>query len=88
MKGSGIRVYYIVISVSCSLYFCGMLAVAVVQRIVTLVRTGTWAVAEVGGYQTGLTEKESVVLLLMLDRKPAKEVLDCNMSSSSVDGVI
>jgi hypothetical protein len=86
MNSSGIRVYYIVVSVCCSLYFCGMLAVAVVQRTLMLAKTGKWTAAELGGYQTGLTEKQYVLSLFI--ECSADAVTDSSMFSLSVDGEI
>lgn len=65
MDGSPIRVYYIVMTVCSSLYFCSMLLVAMVSKALMLAKTGKLVVAEMQTYQTGLTQKEYALIVVI-----------------------
>jgi len=58
MGYSGVRIYYIVITTACALYFGSMVVVAAVLKMVDIVKSGTVMGRGKGIYDTGLTTRE------------------------------
>lgn len=58
MGDSGIRIYYIVITIACALYFGSMIVVAAVLKMIGILQSRPMAARGKGIYDTGLTTKE------------------------------